>query len=167
MKLINDNIPKLLKIPDDRIRQCKDNKEFFALLKEVLLEKVNKIFDEKDVNKKIEAYSDIINAITPLANELSRVVGPNEFHEKLADRLQKISGYEQQYVYIEPEKSITEADIKKVEEYGKEHNYPPIEFGCSKSSGGEEAWDNFTAWAKMKEPYSDNFRELLRAVEGK
>ncbi len=169
-RLINDNIKNLLKIKDKDIRKCKDNKEFFSLLKKKILSNVNKLFSEKDIDKKINAFIDLQYDLTKIANELVHRTSAN-YCENLRQKRIKLTGeYDKEYVWMEKQK-ITKSDISNVEKYGKKNNYPLLVLTADDSGfpvkilqEGEEYWNNAIAWSKLKSPYNDNFIDLINAV---
>jgi len=170
--LINDNVPKLLNIPENQLHKCEDEKEFFALLKQKLSDNINKIFDSKDIDKKVNALFDAIYDLQIVRIRLGEYASVNK---KIA-RLQKTGGYEQKYVYEPREEikiKITDSDIQKVKQFGLENHYPAmilkrIDNKITKKLGAsEEAWENAISWSELKSPYSDNFLDLLRAIDEK
>lgn len=139
------------------------SKDFFAQLKITLLEKVNKIFDEKDIDKKIDAYSDVIKALTPIVNGFSRVIGHDKFFEKLSKRLNEREE--------NPRRALKSSDLNRVIRFGKENDYPEMVLKkddkgniTKKISKGKEYWDNAIVWCRLNTPYRENFMDLVEAI---
>lgn len=120
--------------------------EFFKQLKEKLNKDINSFFSYKELDRKrldllIEVYKDF-----------------DVYSEFLNDKLYK-------------SRKITKEDIRKVEDYGKDNNYPSMILvkqndKITKYLGqGEKAWGEAFAWANLEEPYSSNFLDLLKAIE--
>ena len=73
-RLITDNTVELLK-EDDRVattRPAKDDEEFFEFLKDKVLIDFNRMLDEKNIDKKINALADLYTDIDEYANVLGK-----------------------------------------------------------------------------------------------
>ena len=94
-KLVRDNIPKIIL---DSGRKCNlyvaDEKEFFKLLKEKLLEEANEFVDSGDVNELV----DVLEVLEALSNFMS--VSADTLRElKLAKRATH-GGFEKKIVLV-------------------------------------------------------------------
>ena len=172
-RLINDNIKNLLKIKDKEIRKCKDNKEFFSLLKKKILSNINKLFSEKDIKKKVNAFVDLEYDLSKIGNKLMCITSddyPNRFENLKKERLELTGEYDKEYVWMVKQR-ITKSDIDNVEKYGEKNNYPLLVLTADDSGfpvkilqEGKKYWDNAISWSKLKSPYNDNFIDLINAV---
>jgi len=62
-------------------------------------------------------------------------------------------------------------DVDKIIKFGQDYNWPSmilkrIDGKVIKTLGkGKQFWDNAIALNSLKDPYKDNFRDLVRAVD--
>lgn len=166
-KLINDNVPKILKI--NRVEKCSDDKEFYQLLRHKIVQNVNKIFDtdillEKD--KKINALLDSLYDLNILADKFKNI------ESLMARRQVEIGGYDNRYyVEIGDKTEFTGEEIDRVKKYGQVNSYPSMVLRrhnskITKSLGaGKDKWEEAISWSELGKPYSENFIDLLKAVE--
>lgn len=161
-KLIPDNVPEILKL--NGVKKCKDDAEFFSLLRHYIIQNVNKIFDEKDRQKKENALYDAIYAIGYVKDKL--------YHpEEESKRISYTGEFGHRYYIDIQDKKATQSDVQKVEKFGEENGYPAMVLRrhngkVTKFVGsGKDKWQEAIAVYSLKEPYNENFLDLLKAVE--
>lgn len=174
-KLVNDNVPQIL--PNFEYHSVEDDKEFFALLKTQLLDNVNKLFDQKDIDKKIDAYVDIFSGLEPINSVFVKIMGTDKLSEKMTARVKKVGKLDKRYVVETKADSQKEPevtyDVESVVRFGAENEYPSMVLKrdgneITKLLGkGKDSWDNAISWASLREPYKSNFLDLVRAVKEK
>ena len=122
----------------------KYNKEFFISLKEKIYKSLESFYNNKTLDK----------TRLKLLNEI-------------LENLNIYKGILQKSIY----KTITKSDIQKVEIFGEKNGYPAMILNRNNNKiikylgQGEDKWREAIAWPKLKKPYSDNFLDLIIAIE--
>lgn len=167
MRLINDNVQKLLRIKDSELVECKDEKEFYKLLKEKITLNLDRLFEEKELKKKSEYIADITYDINILKDILRKYIN----YEDIASKRNKmLGGYSRKLIWKEI-KRITKYDIDKVTKFGEKNNWPLLVlthkdgFPVKILQEGKEYWDNAIAWSKLKSPYNQNFIDVIESIK--
>lgn len=132
-----------------------DKQEYYHLLRGIVERALRSVFDSKDVATKAYQLGVLSAALAPIREALKSV--PSFCDASYHNR-----------VVVEP--LITDYSIKYVEDYGREHDYPKVvlkqkDHKAVKSIGpGKEAWDQAIAWAGLKGPYNEGFKDLIQAI---